>query len=113
MKAAILKLLVKFSLLQSVPIPSYACSGTGYEEGSTLLFSTTTLFCDIKSDCYNKLNDRIVGESVFVMRFIVGIKSYMAKLPIKLAIFAAMMTSTGCAVNLVEPINNLKYISEY
>ena len=63
--------------------------GLGTRTGSTLLFSTTMRFYDIKQrrncsffDCYNKLNDPIVGSLVrdasrIFHEFIVGIKSYM------------------------------------
>ena len=95
---------MKLSLFKSVPIPSYALprkrrkrgrpySGAGYEDGSTVLFSTTARFCNIETktkllifdfwfDCYNKLNDPIVeslvrdGSRIF-NEFIAGVKSYM------------------------------------
>ena len=51
----ILNLVVKFSSFKSVPIPSYEPArrrrnvpGPGTRMGSTLLFSTTARFCDIK-----------------------------------------------------------------
>ena len=67
--------------------------GLGTRTDSTLLFSTTTRFCDIKQrrNCSFLTSSSIVITSltirssgvlletgrVFVMRFIVGVKSYM------------------------------------
>ena len=52
---SILNLVVKFSSFKSFPIPSYEPArtrrivpGPGTRTGSTLLFSTTARFCDIK-----------------------------------------------------------------
>ena len=70
--------------------------GLGTRAGSTLLFSTTTRFCDIKQrrNCSFLTSSSITIASltirssgvllgtgrVFLMRFIVGVKSYIAKL---------------------------------
>ena len=67
--------------------------GLGTRAGSTLLFSTTTRFCDIKQrrNCSFLTSSSIAITSVtvrssgvlletghvFLMRFIVGVKSYM------------------------------------
>ena len=72
----------------------------GTRTGSTLLFSTTTRFCDMKQKRnYSFLTSRSIAKTsytirssgvllqtgrVFLMTFIVGVKSYMevSKLPI-------------------------------
>ena len=71
----------------------------GTRTSSTLLFSTTTRFCDMKQKRnYSFLTSRSIAKTsytirssgvllqtgrVFLMTFIVGVKSYMTKLPIK------------------------------
>ena len=61
----------------------------GTRTGSTLLFSTTTRFCDMKQRNYSFLTSRSIAKTsytirssgvllrVFLMTFIVGVKSYM------------------------------------
>ena len=101
----ILKLLVKFSSLKSVPDPSYALPRRrrrrrrrriprlGTRTGSTLLFSATTRFCDMKQERkYSFLTSRSIAKTrctirssgvllqtgrVFLMTFMVVVKSYM------------------------------------
>ena len=70
------------------------CSETGYENGQyTLLFSTTMRFCDMKQKRnYSFLTSRSIAKTsytirssevllqtgrVFLMTFIVGVKSYV------------------------------------
>ena len=72
----------------------------GTRTGSTLLFSTTTRFCDMKQKRnYSFLTSRSIAKTsymirssgvlgrVFLMTFIVGVKSiwkFLTKLPIKM-----------------------------
>ena len=94
---------MKFSSLKSVPDPSYALPRRrrrrrriprlGTRTGSTLLFSATTRFCDMKQERkYSFLTSRSIAKTrctirssgvllqtgrVFLMTFMVVVKSYM------------------------------------
>ena len=85
----------------------------GTRTGSTLLFSTTTRFCDMKQkQNYSFLTSRSIAKTsytirssgvllqtgrVFLMTFIVGVKSYMTKLPINCKLSGLMTFMSNAA----------------